>query len=63
MTETFKNFKPLDDGFLLTEHKALSDFTNAADDDGKPAKAPFVSPALLRMLASPQEKPSAGRLG
>ena len=63
MTETFKNFKPLDDGFLLTEHKALSDFTDAAVAGGKPADTPFVSPALLRMIASPQEKPSPGRLG
>jgi hypothetical protein len=63
MTETFKNFKPLADGLLLSEHKASFDFTDAAAADGKPADKPFVSPALLRMIGSPQEKTSAGRLG
>ena len=63
MTETFTNFKPLDDGFLLSEHKAISDFTDAAVDTGKPVDTPFVSPALLRMIASPKEPPSARRPG
>ena len=62
MTETFTNFKPLDDGFLLSEHKAITAFANAAGTPGKPAE-PFVSPALLRMIASPKELPSAGRPG
>lgn len=63
MTETFKNFRPLEDLFLLSEHKASFDFTDAAATDGTADKVPFVSPALLRMIASPQEKPLPGRAG
>ncbi len=59
MTDTFKNFKPLGDEFLLSEHKAFHDFAKAASAPVKPAQTPFVSPALMRMLASPQGNPSA----
>jgi hypothetical protein len=48
MTDTFKNFKPLDDVFLLTEHMAKNDFDENAPDDNE-------SP-LHRLVSSVESK-------
>jgi hypothetical protein len=61
MGETFRNFKPLDDVFLLSEHKAAAAFTDAAHGRVRPEKM-YVSPGLLKILATKPGGPS-GRPG
>jgi len=48
MTETYKQFKPLDDVFLLTEHKLASDFAVATTQHPQESHTHWLAQRLER---------------